>query len=86
MSDNTKQKLTKLLADGVYRIPDYQRGYAWEEKQVKDLIQDVDALVSDEGINSHYMGTVVTFKTTLTETYKKKALRQFSMSSMDNSV
>ena len=73
MSDNTKQNLTKLLADGVYRIPDYQRGYAWEEKQVKDLIQDVDALVSDEGINSHYMGTVVTFKTTQTETYKKSS-------------
>ena len=52
--------LTELFASALFRIPDYQRGYAWEEKQWKDFIQDIDALV-DEPIPSHYTGTVVVF-------------------------
>ena len=79
MSSNTKQNLRKLLTDGVFRIPDYQRGYAWEEKQVKDLIQDIDALVSDEGISSHYMGTVVTFKTKITSQYQYSTVDVFDV-------
>lgn len=79
MSSNTKQNLMKLLADGVFRIPDYQRGYAWEEKQVKDLILDIDALVSDEGITSHYMGTIVTFKTKYTEQYQYSTVDVFDV-------
>ena len=55
-----KKTLNTLFAEGLYQIPDYQRGYAWEEKQVKDFIQDLDALVEDE-IRSHYTGTIVVY-------------------------
>src|SRR5689334_4581801 len=55
-----KKTLSTLFAEAIYRIPDYQRGYAWEEKQWKDFIQDVDALV-DEQVASHYTGTVVVY-------------------------
>jgi len=70
MSDNTKQNLKQLLAGCICRIPDYQRGYAWEAKQVNDLIQDIDALVSDENVASHYMGTIVTYRTNDDERYQ----------------
>lgn len=56
-----KKTLTSLFAEDIYQIPDYQRGYAWEEKQWKDFIQDADALV-DENVASHYTGTVVVYK------------------------
>ena len=55
-----KKTLTSLFTESLYRIPDYQRGYAWEEKQWKDFIQDIDALV-DEQVTSHYTGTVVVY-------------------------
>lgn len=40
-------------ADRIFRVPDYQRGYAWEEKQLKDIWQDINNL-SDDKI--HYTG------------------------------
>jgi hypothetical protein len=55
-----KKTLTTLFSEALYQIPDYQRGYAWEEKQWRDFIQDVDALV-DEQVTSHYTGTVVVY-------------------------
>lgn len=55
-----KKTLTSLFAEALYQVPDYQRGYAWEEKQWKDFIQDIDALVEDQ-ITGHYTGTVVVY-------------------------
>jgi hypothetical protein len=55
-----KKTLTSLFTESLFQIPDYQRGYAWEEKQLKDFIQDIDALV-DENVTSHYTGTVVVY-------------------------
>ena len=43
-----KQDLGALLQGKIFKIPDYQRGYAWEEKQLKDLIEDIDSLAADE--------------------------------------
>lgn len=57
-----KKTLTSLFTESLYQIPDYQRGYAWEEKQWKDFIQDIDALVDEkEKVKSHYIGTVVVY-------------------------
>lgn len=57
-----KKTLTTLFAEAIYQIPDYQRGYAWEEKQWKDFIQDIDALVEEkERLTGHYTGTVVVY-------------------------
>ena len=57
-----KKTLTSLFAESIYQIPDYQRGYAWEEKQWKDFIQDIDALVEEkEKVTGHYTGTVVVY-------------------------
>lgn len=55
-----KQHLDSLFSKQLLRIPDYQRGYAWGEKQWKDLVVDLDALAADE-TQSHYAGTIVTF-------------------------
>jgi hypothetical protein len=56
-----KKKLSDLLEGKIFQIPDYQRGYAWEEKQWKDFVQDIDALIDDK-IISHYTGTVVVYQ------------------------
>jgi hypothetical protein len=56
-----KETLHSLFGGKVFQVPDYQRGYAWEEKQWSDLVEDIDALVVDGRISSHYTGTVVTY-------------------------
>jgi hypothetical protein len=56
-----KKTLSNLLEGKIFQIPDYQRGYAWEEKQWKDFVHDIDALIDDE-IVSHYTGTVVIYQ------------------------
>lgn len=46
---------SKLFTENLFRIPDYQRGYSWSEKQLKDFWNDIDQL--EEGKN-HYTGVV----------------------------
>jgi hypothetical protein len=48
--------IEKLFADRVFRVPDYQRGYAWEEQQLAEFIEDVELLPAER---DHYTGTVV---------------------------
>ncbi len=56
-----KKTLSNILEGKLFRIPDYQRGYAWEETQWKDFTQDIDALI-DEKIINHYTGTIVIYQ------------------------
>jgi len=48
-----------VLGNNIYQIPDYQRGYAWEETQIKDLLEDLENI---ENGNTHYTGTMVIVK------------------------
>lgn len=51
--------LPTLFDGNLFVIPDYQRGYAWDEKQMLELLQDIDHLMND-GMNiRHYTGTIV---------------------------
>ena len=44
-----------------YKIPIYQRNYAWERDEISALIKDIyDSMVIDKPI--YYIGTLVTFK------------------------
>jgi len=57
--------ISKIFTEKLYRIPDYQRGYAWNERQLKDFWNDITQL--EEGKN-HYVG-VLTLEKVLPETY-----------------
>ena len=48
-----------VLGNNIYQIPDYQRGYAWEETQIKDLLEDLENV---ENGKTHYTGTMVIVK------------------------
>jgi len=53
--DNQLQSISKIFTEKLFRIPDYQRGYAWTEKQLKDFWTDIVQL--EEGKN-HYVGVL----------------------------
>lgn len=52
------KSLDSLFKDKIFRIPDYQRGYAWRKEQLKDFWED---LINLSGTRSHYTG-VLTLK------------------------
>lgn len=63
VSDNVIQSLTTISAlftGRHFRVPDYQRGYAWESAQVDALLEDLK-LLNESGATSsvHYTGTLV---------------------------
>jgi len=55
----------KLLGDifreGIYEVPEYQRNYAWQEQQLKDLWEDLEGIVL-ENQSKHYTGTIIVEK------------------------
>ena len=65
--ETTLLTVSKIFSERIFRIPDYQRGYAWLEKQLKDYWNDMDQL--DKGKN-HYVG-VLTLEPVSAEEYKK---------------
>lgn len=52
------KSLDSLFKEKIFRIPDYQRGYAWRQEQLKDFWED---LINLSGNRSHYTG-VLTLK------------------------
>lgn len=55
---DTLVTLAKLFDGKIFRIPDYQRGFAWEEDQLSDFWDDLSNLTGDR---SHYTG-MLSFK------------------------
>lgn len=49
------KSLDSLFTKKIFRIPDYQRGYAWQKSQLKDFWEDLINLSSDR---SHYAGVL----------------------------
>jgi hypothetical protein len=47
------ESLKNIFKDRIFKIPDYQRGYAWTERQLKDFWEDVVNLPVDR---FHYTG------------------------------
>lgn len=53
------KNLTELFSNKIFRIPDYQRGYAWIDKQLDELWDDIDEIKEIDGeLKKHYTGTI----------------------------
>lgn len=59
--------ISKIFTERLFRIPDYQRGYAWTSKQLKDFWNDLQQL---EDAKNHYTG-VLTLENVPTEILKE---------------
>lgn len=51
----TLSSLAKIFSEKIYRIPDYQRGYAWTLKEVEDFWDDLCRLETNK---NHYVGVL----------------------------
>jgi len=59
--------LSKIFTERLFRIPDYQRGYAWTDKQLKDFWNDIQQL---EIGRNHYTG-VLTLESVSESVYRQ---------------
>lgn len=57
MSDTDNQTLVDVFSNRIYKIPYYQRGFSWGEKEVTDFLEDIK-FTKSRGVN-HYFGNVV---------------------------
>lgn len=53
-------KIKDFFNGRFFEIPKYQRGYAWEIQNIRDLFQDI--IESIESSSNHYIGTIVLSK------------------------
>ena len=51
--------LDDLFRKRLFHVPDYQRGYSWEEQQVREFLEDLELLSPQR---FHYTGTIVLHK------------------------
>lgn len=61
------KSLSKIFSEVIFRIPDYQRGYSWEAKHLKDFWNDIEQLPDSK---SHYTG-VLTLEPVSLENYQR---------------
>lgn len=64
--ENQLLTLSKIFTERLFRIPDYQRGYAWTDKQLNDFWNDLEQIKEKE---NHYTG-VLTLEEVPEDTYK----------------
>ena len=58
-TDASNVTLPGLFANKCFRIPNYQRGYAWGESQLNDLWDDIMDIQKNGGsYSSHYTGAI----------------------------
>ena len=53
-------KIKDFFNGRFFEIPKYQRGYAWEVQNIRDLFDDI--IESIESNSNHYIGTIVLSK------------------------
>ncbi|CAG9269743.1 DUF262 domain-containing protein [Paraburkholderia caribensis] len=58
---SSQKSINQFFAGKTFEIPKYQRSYAWEKQNVRDLFEDIKEAL--ETNSNHYIGTVVLAKT-----------------------
>lgn len=62
MLNSTLLKLGSFLGNGKLYIPEYQRGYSWEETQLDDFWIDLVQIYEENTRDEHFLGQVVIHK------------------------
>ncbi|MBK1642468.1 hypothetical protein CKO12_11380 [Chromatium okenii] len=64
---SNQKSLQTFFSGKVFKIPRYQRSYAWEKEHVNELFEDIQEAITTQ--SQHYIGTVVIAKTNNPDQY-----------------
>ena len=56
--------IKSIFKDAKYRIPIYQREYAWTTKEITQLLSDLCSKVKANSNDKYYLGTLVVYNET----------------------
>lgn len=59
-----------FFQQGMFNVPNYQRGYAWQHQQVKEFLEDLTE-ATDENVREHYTGTITIIEKGSKEVFPK---------------
>ncbi|MGH7799868.1 MAG: DUF262 domain-containing protein [Thermodesulfobacteriota bacterium] len=59
--------LNEIIKGSIFVIPDYQRSFTWEDKQIEDLIEDIEGSLKDT--LNHYLGQIILEKNKQIQNY-----------------
>lgn len=57
--ENHKYSIYEAFGECFYIVPDYQREYVWSEKEVHQLIEDIDEQIDEGSSREYFIGTVL---------------------------
>ena len=57
---NNTVSISDLFQKRMFQVPDYQRGYSWENRHVREFLEDLEFM--DQNHRLHYTGTVVLYE------------------------
>lgn len=60
-------RIKEFFNSKFFEIPKYQRGYAWEKKNVRELFEDIQEAIDVKA--SHYIGTIVLSKSSKSDVF-----------------
>lgn len=64
MADSGTKDFGSILSGGLYRIPNYQRGYAWTRNEVNDFLDDLEYVTGETGgLEEHYLNSIIVAET-----------------------
>lgn len=72
MADSGTKSLGDVLTSGIYRIPNYQRGYAWTPREVNELVDDLEYVTDNEDVESHYVNSIIVTEPGQNDTNRKR--------------
>lgn len=57
--ENHKYSIEEAFRECFYVVPDYQREYVWQEKEVQQLLDDIGEQIDGNGEQEYFIGTVL---------------------------
>jgi hypothetical protein len=57
--ENFKYDIQEAFRDCFYLVPDYQREYVWSEKEVRQLLDDIDEQVDSASDREYFIGMIL---------------------------
>jgi hypothetical protein len=57
--ENHKYSIDEAFRECFYIVPDYQREYVWQEKEVQQLLDDIDEQIDGASEQEYFVGTVL---------------------------